>query len=123
MERMLNYKFIWNDLFNILQSNDKIRAHFNKVNPKRISENVFLFDQLQKMQFTRIANFQNEYEMLAERMVNFGDTWIYTSEVYKRSSSKKYLERQVNAMLTIIYPYLTRKGIQEFEKSFPKWFN
>jgi len=123
MERMLNYKFIWTDLFNILQSNDTIRAHFTKINPKRISGNLFLFDRLYQMQFMRTANFQNEYKILAERMVNFGDTWIYTSEVYNRTSSKKYLECQVNAMLAMIYPYLTKKGVHEFEKSFPKLFN
>jgi AcrR family transcriptional regulator len=123
MERMMNYKFIWTDLFNILKANDKISAHFNKVYPKRISGNAFLFDRLQKMQFMRTANFQNEYQILAERMVNFGDTWIYTSEVYNRSSSKKHLEGQVNAMLTIIYPYLTRKGVLELRKACPKLFN
>lgn len=123
MERMLNYKFIWTDLFNILKANDKISVHFNKVFPKRISGNVFLFDRLQKMQLMRNANFQKEYQILAERMVNFGDTWIYTSELYNRKSTKRHLESQVNAMLTMIYPYLTIKGVQEFEKTFPKWFN
>lgn len=122
MERMLDYKFIWTDLFNILQQNEKIRVHFTTVNPKRISGNLFLFDRLEKMHFMRTENFQNEYKILAERMVNFGDTWIYTSEVYSRINSKKHLEGQVKAMLTIIYPYLTKKGEQEFKKSFPKWF-
>ena len=54
-------------------------------------------------------------------MVNFGDTWIYTSEVYNRSSSKKQITYQVNAMLAMIYPYLTDKGLQEFEQAFPNW--
>lgn len=123
MERMLKYKFIWTDLFNILKANDKISAHFNTVYPRRISGNVFLFDRLQEMQFMRSASFPEEYQILAERMVNFGDTWIYTSEVYNRRSSQKQLESQVNAMLAMIYPYLTRKGIQAFETAFPTWFD
>ncbi len=123
MERMLIYKFIWTDLFNILKANDKISEHFHQVYQKRISGNVFLFNQLHKMKLIRAAKFEEEFQILAERMVNFGDTWIYTSEVYNRRNSKKLLESQVNSMLAMIYPYLTRKGIQEFEKTFPKWFN
>lgn len=122
MERMVKYKFIWTDLFNILKLNDKVGTHFKEVHPKRISGNVYLFNQLQKLQFMRSAEFQQEYQLLAERMVNFGDTWIYTSEVYNRRSSKKNIENQVSAMLAIIYPYLTVKGVQEFQIAFPKWF-
>lgn len=121
MERMLEYKFIWTDLFNILKANQKISDHFTAVYQKRISGNAFLFDRLQEMELMRAAKFQEEYHILAERMINFGDTWIYTSEVYNRSSSKKQLEYQVNAMLAMIYPYLTDKGIQEFDNAFPKW--
>ncbi|MGH1434174.1 MAG: TetR/AcrR family transcriptional regulator [Lewinella sp.] len=123
MERMLKYKFIWTDLFNILKVNDKICDHFHKVYQKRIAGNVFLFNHLHERQLIRAANFQDEYQILAERMVNFGDTWIYTSEIYNKRSSKKHLEHQVNSMLAMIYPYLTQKGIQEFEKAFPRWFN
>jgi AcrR family transcriptional regulator len=123
MERMMDYKFIWTDLFNILKANHTIRNHFNNVYPKRISGNVFLFDHLQKMQLMRTENFQKEYQALAKRMVHFGDTWIYTSELYNKKGSKKLLESQVNSMLAMIYPYLTVTGRQEFEKVFPKWFN
>lgn len=121
MERMLEYKFIWTDLFNILKANDKICDHFNAVYQKRISGNVFLFNRLHEMELIRAAKFQEEYHILAERMVNFGDTWIYTSEVYNRNSSKKQLEYQVNAMLAMLFPYLTDTGLQEFEQAFPNW--
>ena len=67
-------------------------------------------------------NFEKEYKMLAERMVNFGDTWINTSEVYLKESNTKYVESQVHAMLAMFYPYLTKKGEQEFEKVVPEWF-
>lgn len=122
MERMLEYRFIWTDLFNILKAHEKINDHFTAVYKKRISGNVFLFDRLHEMELIRAAKFQEEYHILAERMVNFGDTWIYTSEVYNRSSSKEQITYQVNAMLAMIYPYLTDKGLQEFEQAFPNWF-
>ncbi len=123
MERMVLYKFIWTDLFNILKANAKISKHFNEVYPKRISGNVFLFEEIQKRKWMRAEKVKGEYKILAERMVNFGDTWIYTSELYQRPSRNNRLEGQVKAMLFMIYPYLTTKGIQEFEGAFPAWFS
>lgn len=122
MERMLNYKFIWTDLHNILKANEKIDTHFHEVYNHRIAGNVYLFDRLNEMALMRPASFENEYKMLAERMVNFGDTWINTSGLYLRESDTKYVESQVHVMLAMIYPYLTKKGAQKIESVVPKWF-
>ncbi|MFT6983069.1 MAG: AcrR family transcriptional regulator [Crocinitomicaceae bacterium] len=122
MERMLNYKFIWTDLHNILKANEKIYVHFYEVYKHRIAGNVYLFDQLNEMGIMRPASFEKEYKMLAERMVNFGDTWINTSEVYLKESNTKYVESQVHAMMAIFYPYLTKKGEEGFKKVVPEWF-
>ena len=122
MERMVSYKFIWTDLHNILKVNDKIYAHFYKVYSARIKGNLYLFNQLNEMGLMRPASFEKEYKMLAERMVNFGDTWINTSEIYLKINNKTYVESQAHSMLAMIYPYLTKKGAQAFEKVVPKWF-
>lgn len=116
MERMIDYKFIWTDLFNILKSNKTIETHFSTVYQTRIKGNLFVFNQLHEIELMRTASFEKEYDMLAERMVIFGNTWIYNSELYRRKSTKHYLEDQVNSMLAILYPYLTAKGVQEFDK-------
>lgn len=122
MERMLSYKFIWTDLFNILRANEKIKNHFEAVYPKRISGYLFLYGELQKLQLMRPSSFEQEYQLLAERMVSFGDTWIYTSEVYNKSSTRQHLESQVKSMVLTLYPYLTEKGTLEFQTAFPEWF-
>jgi AcrR family transcriptional regulator len=116
MERMIDYRFIWTDLFNILKSNETISAHFSTVYKARIEGTLFVFNQLNEIGLMRSASFENEYEMLAERMVVFGNTWIYNSQLYDRKSTKQQLKDQVNSMLAIFYPYLTAKGLKEFDE-------
>jgi AcrR family transcriptional regulator len=122
MDRMVVYKFIWTDLFNILRANAKIAIHFNEAYKRRIGGSLFLFRKLVEKGLMFPPSFSNEYEMLAERMVNFGDTWIYSSEVYLKKKNKKYLENQSLGMLQLIYPYLTKKGQEEFKDEFPFFF-
>ncbi|MDB0037728.1 TetR/AcrR family transcriptional regulator [bacterium] len=116
MERMVEYKFIWTDLYSILKNSEKIYEHFSNVYSARLAGNLFLFSELNELGFMRLARFKNEYEMLSERMINFGNTWLYTSEVYRKISSKEYIESQSKAMLATFYPYLTEEGVEEYLK-------
>jgi hypothetical protein len=90
--------------------------HFSGVYKDRIDGNLFLFGRLHELGMMRTALLPGEYEMLAERMINFGDTWIYSSEVYRRISTNEYIDGQTITMLAMLYPYLTEKGISEYLK-------
>jgi hypothetical protein len=68
------------------------------------------------MGLMRSSTFDKEYEMLSERMINFGDTWIYTSELYRKKGTRDHIESQSKVMLAMIYPYLTKEGIHEYLK-------
>ena len=122
MNRMVSYKFIWTDLFNILRSNDKIHTHFYAVYEERLAGNIYLFNELKSMGLMRSNSFEKEFELLAEQMVNFGNTWVYTSEVYHKAYTEVYIEKQVETMLAMLYPYLTEKGTKEFKNIVPSWF-
>ncbi len=123
MKRMVDYKFIWTDLFNILRANDKIQSHFTTAHQTRLAGNKYLFNALCSDGLMKPTAFNKEYDVLAEQFVNFGNTWIYTSEVYHESYSEAYLQKQANAMLGLFYPYLTEKGMEEFKKLVPSWFD
>jgi AcrR family transcriptional regulator len=116
MERMVEYKFIWTDLYSILRGHDRIFNHFSGVYQDRIAGNLFLFNRLHEMVLMRSEVFKTEYAMLAERMINYGDTWIYSSEVYRREHTKKEIESQSASMLSMLYPYLTDKGAEQYSK-------
>lgn len=110
MERMVEYRFIWTDLYYLLKNNERIFTHFSEVHKERMAGNLFLFNRLIEIGLMRSPAFKNEYEMLSERMINFGDTWIYTSELYRRKSTLKNIEHQSKVMMAMIYPYLTKEG-------------
>jgi AcrR family transcriptional regulator len=114
MDRMVEYKFIWTDLYNLLKNNDRIFAHFSAVYKKRMAGSLFLFNRLIAMGLIRPSAFSNEYEMLSERMINFGNTWIYTSELYRKKSTQEHIESQSKIMLGMIYPYLTKEGLHKY---------
>jgi len=123
MNRMVVYKFIWTDLFNILRANDKIHTHFYKVHKNRLAGSLFLFNVLCSKAVMKTASFQKEYDVLAEQFINFGNTWIYTSELYHKIYTDTYIKNQVESMLGLLYPYLTQKGLEEFKRIVPNWFD
>lgn len=110
MEQMVNYQFIWTDLFRLMKDHEKIYTHFSSVHEDRIKGNLFLYERLREMGLMRMADQEKEYELLATRMVNFGDTWIYTSAVYRKANTEAFMEQQCAEMMMILYPYLTEKG-------------
>ncbi len=117
MKRMLVYKFFWTDLHNLLQQNEKIKTHFKEVYNKRIEGNIFLFSKLHEQNLMLTPSFEQEYKFLAERMINFGNTWLFSSELYE---NKIEIDHKVFIMLSILHPYLTDFGKGEFQKTFKR---
>jgi len=120
MKKMLAYQFFWTDIHNLLKLNKNIKSHFKEVYNQRIKGNVFLFNKLQEQQLMLNASFETEYDFLAERMVNFGNTWLFSAELYENKINAKNLNHQVLTMLTILHPYLTNQGKKELENLLPK---
>ena len=63
-----------------------------------------------------------EYDFLAERMINYGNTWLYSTGLYSTSLEQKSIDYQVNTLLSMLYPFLAPKGQNEFKNSLPEFF-
>ncbi|RAJ12327.1 TetR/AcrR family transcriptional regulator [Arenibacter echinorum] len=122
MKRMLDYTFFWTDLYNLLSISDRVREHFQEVYKKRISGCFLLFQKLKQKNLMRDASFEKEYNFLAERMINYGNTWLYSSRLYSNKLDTHNIEYYVNAYLSILFPYLTSKGKREFQHLLPELF-
>ena len=59
---------------------------------------------------------------LAERMVNYGNTWLYSSSLYSNKLNTDNIDSNVNIFLSMLYPYLTHSGKKEFQNLLPKFF-
>lgn len=119
MERMVDYRFFWTDLHHLLLSNEKINAHFKSVFSARKAGTLLLLNALMDKGFLRKPIFEEEYELLADRMVQYGNTWLYASNLYQSDQSiDESIQYHTNALLMLFYPYLTAVGQRAFSTSF-----
>jgi AcrR family transcriptional regulator len=122
MRRMIYYKFFWTDLYNLLTVSDPVKEHFQKVYKNRITGCFLLFEKMKEQNLMRESSFESEYEFLAERMINYGNTWLYSTGLYLHKLSLKNIDNQVNLLLSMLYPFLTIHGQKEFKKLVPELF-
>mgnify|MGYP000159156084 CR=1 FL=1 len=124
MKRMVDYAFFWSDLYNLLSLNEKIKTHFNTVYIRRKIGLDFLFNSFTENEILKPFEFKKEREFLVERMINFGNTWLYASSLYKKETfTNKYINNQTNSLIALLYPYLTHKGKKEFQLLVPTFFD
>ena len=122
MIRMLDNTFFWTDLYNLLSINDKIKEHFNDVYEKRIDGCFLLFKKMMQQKMMRDSFFELEYNFLAERMVDYGNTWLYSSRLYPDKLKTHNIDYHVNMFLSILFPFLTTQGKEEFQNLLPELF-
>ena len=122
MRRMIDYKFFWTDLYNLLTVSDKVKKHFQEVYKNRIDGCLFLFEKMKTQNLMTDSSFKFEYDFLAERMINYGNTWLYSTGLYSSKFEQKKIVNQVNILLSMLYPFLTHKGQQEFKNLLPEFF-
>jgi AcrR family transcriptional regulator len=117
MQGMLAYRFFWTDLYNLLSSNTSIRDHFESVRAAREGGYRFLFTQLQQRQAMTSTISSWETELLIERMIDYSNTWLYASKLYlDRSINEDQVNHYAFVLLSMLYPYLTEQGREEFEQ-------
>lgn len=108
---MLEYRFFWTDLYQLLQLTPTINAHFQAVLQNRTAGYTFLFASLQKKELMRPPAFEDEHTFLGNQMIHFGNTWLYGAVLYPDNKlDNEYAEQQATTLLMMLYPYLTEKG-------------
>lgn len=123
MRRMIAYKYFWTDLYNLLNVSEKVKKHFTEVYTNRIDGCLFLFKMMKNENLMKDASFKAEYNLLAERMVNYGNTWLYSTGLYSNVLKETAIDNQVNALFSMLYPFLTDKGKKEFKNVLPIFFD
>ncbi|MEZ5024060.1 MAG: hypothetical protein R2728_12535 [Chitinophagales bacterium] len=100
-----------------------MQDHFQQVYKKRIEGCFLLFEKMKGKNLMKDSSFELEYNFLAERMINYGNTWLYSSSLYPDKLSSDNLDNHVNTYLSILYPFLTSQGKKEFKNVLPELFN
>lgn len=62
------------------------------------------------------SSFELEYKFLAERMIAYGNTWLYSSHLYPNHLNSGNIEYHVSVFLSMLFPFLSPKGkrVSEF---------
>ena len=124
MTRMVEFKFFWTDLFNLLKQNNNIRKHFEEAYQNRIKGHHLLLKMLRAKNLLQEPTFIKEHQFLIERMTDYGNTWLYASSLYEQNEiTTIYIENQANILLSMYYPYLTDLGKEEFKELIPGYFS
>lgn len=122
MKRMVDYRFFWTDLYNLLRLNKSIKAHFETVYHRRFEGYEFLMKYLTDKGLLQNFEFSSERQFLIERMIGFSNTWLYNSRLYDIEINDDYLEHQTDHLLVMLYPYLTDLGKTHLKKVRPDYF-
>lgn len=123
LERMVEYRFFWTDLYNLLRLNSALEKHFTKAYQQRQVGTAYFFQQLQKKQVMHAFEFREEQNLLIERMINHSNTWLYNSSVKNEKLSAAFIHKQAAALISMLYPYLTKTGKSDFKMLFPEFFD
>ena len=123
MERMLEYRFFWSDLYYLIQSSETIRNHFQKVREDRIQGYHFVFSALKNKNILHKDGLEVEESFLISRMIDYSNTWIYISSLYSQEFTASELIRQSCYQLMLFMDSLfTDVGRQEFRSLFKEYY-
>lgn len=111
---MVDYKFFWTDLYNLVPLSQKVQEHFKSVYQNRVNGyNVVIQALCDRRMMSEIKNI-NEKTLLIKNLIDRGNTWLYSAELYGESVDAKLLNEQINRLALPLLPHLTRKGKKEF---------
>ncbi|HKK77508.1 MAG TPA: TetR family transcriptional regulator [Saprospiraceae bacterium] len=123
MQRMIDYRFFWTDLYFLLKDHPKIRFHFEQAKKDRIKGSHFVFDYFIQHQLLLPPSFPEEHALLIERMIDYSNTWLYASGLYKtRKDPAVLVEEASQHLLLMLFPYLSPEGRQQFRLLEPGLF-
>jgi len=118
MQTLYNYRFILQDLYKVLETNDKLKIHYVKLQDLRKQQYLALFDQMIQHKLIREKAFEGEYERLYERMNILGDNWINAAFLFNipEDALVSYYHQ---LLFEVIFPYLTEEGRKQYFKLIP----
>ncbi len=115
MENSYKYRFFLLDFAQIMRNNKKINAHYKKLSKMREEQLLGLMNMMIQAGLIRPEILPNEYSYLYKRNEVFGNFWIGSVEIEKSRIVKKTMLEYLEITIQSIYPYLTDKGVAQYE--------
>lgn len=116
LARMIDYRFFWTDIYNLLRLSEKIKSHFEAVYMKRYKGFEYLLDYLTEQGIINTFSYPRERQYLIERFISASNTWLYNSFIYEEKIDDIYINKQTINLLMMLYPYFSDLGKKQFEE-------
>jgi len=114
MESLYEYRFFMVDINQVMRENPSIHQHFMEIERFRNQAYLYAFTLAVQNGIMRPADFEGEYEHLAERIRIFSDFWLASADLYAMKEKETILEKHFQLYKDMLYPYLTKDMQQAF---------
>lgn len=111
-----DYRFFLLDFTQIMRTHQNVKSHYNELITIRNSQMLLLIEELISKELLRKEELPNEYENLYTRIQILSDFWMSSLSIKTDVISKETTEQYIGVIFENIYPYLTKKGILEYQK-------
>lgn len=114
MDLFYKYRFFLLDFNQIMREQNTIRQHYNELTQVRKKQTLELFNVLVSKNLIRPEAFENEFENLYLRIQIIADFWMSSTSIEAKEITPETTQKYVKIITESIYPYLTPKGIEEY---------
>lgn len=113
---LYKYRFLLLDFVRIIRRIDPIRKKFRVLMQLRREQFHKAFQHLIAQGLMREEWLPGLYDNLITNMLILGDNWIPNAEIHFDKKGEEVIRYYLNAFLGGLAPYLTQKGLKEYER-------
>jgi AcrR family transcriptional regulator len=115
-EKLYKYKFLIQDFISLTRRNPSLKQkHRDLVNSRRIFFRMGIDAGIQAG-FLKPDIIEGQYENFFNQLFIIGDFWLASAEILFEGGEEDKLPTYLNIAFTLIVPYLTEKGLNEYKE-------
>lgn len=109
------YKFLMIDIVGIMRKFPSIQASYQSLYQPRKQKIKELIQKTMDAGILKKETFPNQYDYFLLKFYTLTDFWISESEILYRDNTRYGVSFHINLILSFLVPYLTEKGLEEFQ--------
>lgn len=114
--KLYKYKFIIQDFTSLTRRNENLKhKHRNLIRSRRVFFKISIEAGIQAG-FLKPDIIEGQYENFFNQLFIIGDFWLASAEILYEGREEDKLPTYLNTAFTLIIPYLTEKGLNEYRE-------
>ena len=115
-EKLYKYKFLMQDFVSIVRRNPNLKQkHRDLVNSRKMLFQMGIGAAIQ-VEILKPDIIEGQYENYFEQLFIISDFWLSSAEILYEGMEENKLEKYIHIAFTLIVPYLTEKGLAEYQE-------